>query len=120
MRLDDGKSYYNLLKSQVFSKGGTILSPTPQTIVIWRAPFPCTITAVKGYQDIGTGSVVTAYDGSTDILSTNLTISSAATWQDGGSLAKTAVSAGDSIAIRVVSVSGSPNYLVIQVELTQP
>jgi hypothetical protein len=120
MRLDDGKSYYNLLKSQVFSKGGTILSPTPQTIVIWRAPFACTVTAVKGYQDIGTGSVVTAYDGSTDLLSTNLTISSAATWQDGGSLAKTAVSAGDSIAIRVVSVSGSPNYLVIQVELTQP
>jgi hypothetical protein len=120
VRLDDGTSYYNLSKSQVFSKGGVVLSPTPQTIVIWRAPFPCTITAVKGFQDIGTGSVITAYDGSADLLHTDLTISSAATWQDGGSLAKTAVSAGDSIAIKVVSVSGSPNYLVIQVELTQP
>jgi hypothetical protein len=120
MRLDDGTSYYNLPKNQVFSKGGVILLPIPQTIAIWRAPFPCTITAVKGYQDTGTGSVITAYDGSTDLLDTDLTISSAATWQDGGSLAKTTVSAGDSIAMKVVSVSGSPNYLVIQVELTQP
>ena len=119
-RLDDGKSYYTLPKQQVFSKGGAILSPAPQTIVIWRAPFACTVTAVKGYQDKGTGSVITAYDGPTDLLSTDMTISSAATWQDGGSLAKTVVSAGDSIAIKVVSVSGSPNYLVIQVELTQP
>jgi hypothetical protein len=120
MRLDDGTSYYTLPKQQAFSKGGAIVSPVAQTIVIWRAPFACTVTAVKGYQDVGTGSVVTAYDGSTDLLSTDITISSAATWQDGGSLAKTAVSAGDSIAIKVVSVSGSPSYLVIQVELTQP
>jgi hypothetical protein len=120
MRLDDGTSYYTLPKQQVFSKGGAIVSPVARTIVIWRAPFACTVTAVKGYQDVGTGSVVTAYDGSTDLLSTDITISSAATWQDGGSLAKTAVSAGDSIAIKVVSVSGSPSYLVIQVELTQP
>jgi len=120
MRLDDGTSYYTLPKQQVFSKGGAILSPIPQTIVIWRAPFACTVTAVRGYQDTGTGSVITAYDGATDLLSTDIAISSAATWQDGGSLAQTAVSAGDSIAIKVVSVSGSPNYLVIQVELTQP
>jgi hypothetical protein len=120
MRLDDGTSYYSLPKQQVFSKGGAILSPVAQTIVIWRAPFACTVTAVRGYQDTGTGSVITAYDGATDLLSTDIAISSAATWQDGGSLAQTAVSAGDSIAIKVVSVSGSPNYLVIQVELTQP
>ena len=103
VRLDDGTSYYNLSKNQIFSKGGVVLSPTPQTIVIWRAPFPCTVTAVKAY-----------------LLHSDLAISSTATWQDGGPLAKTAVSAGDSIAIRVVSVSGSPNYLAIQVELTQP
>ena len=120
VRLDDGTSYYNLSKNQIFSKGGVVLSPTPQTIVIWRAPFPCTVTAVKAYQDVGTGSVVTASDGPADLLHSDLAISSTATWQDGGPLAKTAVSAGDSIAIRVVSVSGSPNYLAIQVELTQP
>jgi len=120
LRLDDGTSYWTLPKQQVFSKGGAIPSPVPQTIVIWRAPFACTVTAVKGYQDSGSGSVVTAYDGSADLLTNDIRISSAATWQDGGSLAKTAVSAGDSIAIKIVSVSGSPNYLVVQVELTQP
>jgi hypothetical protein len=120
VRLDDGTSYYTLPKIQVLSKGGVILSPTAQTVVIWRAPFACTVTAVKGYQDVGTGSVVTAYDGNTDLLHTDLSISAAATWQDGGALAKTAISAGDSLAIKVVSVSGSPNYLAVQVELTQP
>jgi hypothetical protein len=120
MMLDDGTNYWVIPKQQVFSKGAAISSPTAQTIVIWRAQFPCTVTAVKGYQDTGTGSVVTAYDGTMDLLSTDITISSSATWQDGGSLAKTTVSAGDSIAIKVVSVSGSPNYLVVQVEMTQP
>jgi len=120
VRLDDGTSYYSLPKQQAFSKGGAILSPVAQTIVIWQAPFACTVTAVKGYQDAGTGSVITAYDGFTDLLSTDITISSAATWQNGGSLAMTGVLPGDSIAIKVVSVSGSPNYLVIQVEMTQP
>ena len=48
LRLDDGTSYYNISKDQVFSKGRVILTPVPQTIVIWRAPFPCSITAVTG------------------------------------------------------------------------
>ena len=120
MRLDDGTSYYTIPKQQVFSKGGTILNPVPETVVIWRAPFSCTVTAVSGYQDTGAGSVVTACDGSTDLLSTDITIASPATWQEGGNLAMTEVLLGDSIAIRVVSVSGSPNYLGVQVELTQP
>ena len=120
MRLDDGASYYTLSKNQVFSKGGVVQSPVAQTIVIWRAPFACTIRSVKGYQDTGTGSVVTAYDGPTDVLQTDIKISASATWQDGGSIAKPTVSAGDSIAIGIVSVSGSPNYLVVQVEMTQP
>jgi hypothetical protein len=120
LRLDDGSSYYTIAKQQIFSKGGVILAPAAQTIVIWRAPFACTITAVKGYQDVGTGSVITAYDGSTDLLKTDIKIASAGTWQDGGALAKTSVSAGDSIAIKIVSVAGSPNYISIQVEFTQP
>jgi hypothetical protein len=120
LRLDDGSSYYTIPKKLVFSKGGVVLSPVAQTLVVWRAPFSCTVTAVKGFQDVGAGSVITACDNGTDLLSTDITISAAATWQDGGSLAHTAVSTGDSIAIKVVSVSGSPNYLVIQVEFTQP
>lgn len=120
MRLDDGTSYYTLQKQQVFSKGGVILAPIPQTIVVWRAQFDCTVTAIKAYQDTGSGSVVTGYNGSTNLLNGNTTISKSATWQDGGSIAEAVVSAGDSIAIAVVSVSGSPNYLVIQIEMTQP
>lgn len=120
MRLDDGVSYYTIQKMQVFSKGGVVLSPTAQKLAIWRAPFSCTVTAVKAYQDVGSGSVVTAYDNTTNLLDTNITLSSAATWQDGGSLAQSGVSEGDSIAIAVVSVAGSPNYISIQVEFTQP
>lgn len=120
VRLDDGTSYYSLPKKQAFSKGCCILAPSAQTIVIWRAPSACTVTAVKAYQDVGTGSVATVYDGNINILESNIAISSAATWQDGGSLALTAVSTGDSIAIEIVSVAGSPNYISVQIEFTQP
>lgn len=120
LMVDDGTSYFTLPERQLFSKGGAILQPSPQTVVVWRAPFACTVMAVRGYQDVGTGSVVTAYDGSKNLLSTDITISAAGEWQDGGNLALTAVSTGDSIAIQVVSVSGTPNYLVVQVDLSQP
>lgn len=120
MRLDDGQSYYTIPKRQTFSKGGVIMQPSPLTVVAWRAPFACTATAVKGYQDVGTGSVITACDGPANLLSTDITISAAGTWQDGGPLAQTAISEGDSISIQIVSVAGSPNYLVVQVEFTQP
>lgn len=120
LRLDDGLSYYTLPKVQAFSKGGVVLSPAAQTIVIWRAPFSCTVTGVRAYQDVGSGSVLTAYINQTDLLSTDVAISAAATWQDGGALAKTDVSEGDSIAIKIVSVAGSPNYISVQVEFTRP
>jgi hypothetical protein len=120
LMLDDGTSYWQIEKQQIFSKGGTILSPVEQTIVVWRAQFPCTVTAVKGYQDAGTGSVVTAFDGTNNLLNTDITIGTAATWVDGGSIAYSAVSAGDSIYIAIVSVAGTPNYIGIQVEFTMP
>ena len=119
MRLDDGASYYTIPKTHLFRKGAVIQSPVPQKIAIWRAPYPCTVTAIKGYQDSGTGSVITVYDGSTDLLLTDMTISQAGTWQDGGALAKTSLLAGDSIVIRIVTVSGSPNYISVQVDLSE-
>src|ERR1022692_4903850 len=38
LRLDDGSSYYTIPKKLVFSKGGVVLSPVAQAIVVWRAP----------------------------------------------------------------------------------
>jgi len=103
-----------------FQKGATVLTPSAGKSIIWRAPYACTVTAVKAIQDVGTGSVLTAYDGGTDLLNTDITIAVAGTWQDGGTLALTAVAAGDSIAIDIVSLAGTPNYVAIQVEFTRP
>lgn len=105
-----------LSAGSIFTKGAVIESPVAGTIVVWRAPFDCTVTHVRAFQDIGTGSVVTALDNSADILSTDITIAQAATWQDGGSLAEGAISAGDSLAIKITSVAGSPNYIALQIE----
>lgn len=108
------------VKATIFTKGAVIQSPSAGKTAIWRAPFACTVTNVRGYQDVGTGSVVTADDGTSDFLVTDLTIGSAATWLDGGAVKNVAVAAGDTIFVNVVSVAGAPNYIAIQIDFTQP
>jgi len=104
-----------------FSKGGVLIQPTVQNVLVWRAPFSATVTAVKAYQDVGTGSIINARRNfSLNLLASNYTITSADVWQDGGTVQNTAVSSGDSLEIMFVSVSGSPNKVGIQVDMTSP
>jgi len=103
-----------------FTKGGVLQSPVAGTTVIWVAPFACTVKRVRGYQDAGTGSVMTALHGALDLLVTDITIGTAAAWQDGGAVQNTSFASGDSLAIKVTSVSGSPNYITVQVDFTAP
>ena len=107
---------------QPFSKDVTVLTPTTTvTVVAWRAPFACTVLKVWGYQDTGTGSVVTALHGAQDLLVTDITLSPAGAWQDGGTVQHAKFAAGDVLYAKIVSVSAtSPGMLAIQVDLTEP
>ena len=105
----------------VFSAGQTVLAPAAENIIVWRAPFSCTVTNVRGYQDTGTGSTFNARrNGSLNLLASAATIGTAATWIDGGAVQNQSFSGGDKLEIMIVSVAGAPNMIAIQVDFTQP
>lgn len=111
-----------VVRDDEFSVQAIFKTPTAaDDVLVWMAPFACTVTAIKGYQDTGTGSTVNAFKGSlaspTLFRSASLSIASADAVVDGGAVQNTSVSAGDKIYMRLVAVSGSPNELIIQLNL---
>ena len=106
----------------VFNRGAAMLNPTvPINIISWQAPVACTVTNVRGYQDIGTGSTFNARkNGSLTHLASDGTIGSAATWIDGGAVQNTAYSINDKLEVMITGVAGSPTQIAILVDYTQP
>lgn len=104
--------------TQIFSRGGTVLSPSGAiNIIVWRTPFVCRVTAVKGYRVGGTGATINARkNGSLNHLGTNLSLSSADEWMDGGTVQNINYSVGDKLEICLASLSGSPTQIAIQVD----
>lgn len=105
-----------------FARGGTVLTPvSAQNIIVWRAPFACTVAAVKGYTSGATGTTVNArQNGSLTHLASDLTLSSADTWLDGGAVQNTAYALGDKLEIMLTGIGGSPTEVAVQVEYTRP
>jgi hypothetical protein len=106
------------------SRGGTVVSAAitaATNVIVWRAPFACTVTAVKGYRVGGTGATINARkNGASNHLSSALSLTSADTWMDGVAVSNTAYAAGDKLEIMVVTATGSPTQLAIQVDFTRP
>jgi hypothetical protein len=117
-----GGSWLPLGQTWILSRGGTVLTPSGAiNVIVWRAPFACTVTNVRGYRVGGTGATINArLNGSSNHLSSALSLTSADTWMDGGSVQNTAYAAGDKLEIMVVTVAGSPTQVAIQVDLTRP
>jgi len=105
-----------------FSVAGVVLNPSAAiNVIAWRAPFICTVTAVKGYRVGGTGATINARkNGASNHLASDLSLTSADTWMDGGSVQNTDYAAGDKLEIMLVSISGTPTQIAIQVEFTRP
>ena len=110
-------------RSGEFSRGGTVLDPaaTARNVPVWRAPFACTVTNVRGYRVGGTGASINArLNGASNHLASNLSLASADTWTDGGAVQNAAYAAGDRLEIMIVSTAGSPTEVAIQVDFTRP
>jgi hypothetical protein len=118
----DGTNFWLGPPPVVFTRGGTILTPTgPVNAIVWYAPFSATVTNVLGYTDGSTGSVINARrNGTLPLLVSNLTLSAADTWMDGGAVQNTAITVGDKLEIMVVSVSGAPTEIAVEVQCTRP
>jgi hypothetical protein len=105
--------------SSTFSIGGPILDPTgARDIMVWRAPFACTVTNVRAHRKGGTGASVNARrnQSGTNHLSSSLSVSSADTWMDGGSVQDAAYAAGDDLELRLISITGAVTEITIQVD----
>lgn len=109
---------------EVFSRGGTLANSTgveTGNIVVWYAPFACTVTAVRGYRTGGTGATINARkNGTSNHLATALSLTSADTWMIGGTVQNASYAAGDKLEIMAVTVTGIVTQLAIQVEFTRP
>lgn len=105
-----------------FSRGGTIIAPTSTiNVIVWQAPFACTVTNVKGYVSGATGATINARNnGANTHLASNLTLGSLNTWIDGGAVQNTAYAIGDKMEIMIASLAGGETEIAVQVNLTRP
>jgi hypothetical protein len=111
-----------LQTSLAFSRGGTILTPSaPINVIVWQAPFACTVTNVRGYVIGATGATVNARNnGANTHLASDLTLGSTSTWLDGGAVQNTAYAIGDKMEIMVTGLGGGETQIAIEVILTRP
>lgn len=100
------------------SRGGTVILPSGAiNVIVWEAPFSCTVKTVKGYRVGGTGATINARRNGVDThLSSALSLTSANTWMDGGAVQNTAYVAGNRLEIMIVTVTGSPTQIAVQVD----
>ena len=105
-----------------FTLGGTLLSPTAAiNVIVWRARFSCTVTHVRGYRVGGSAATINARrNGVDNHLATNLSLTSADTWLDGGAVQNTAYAEGDRMEIMLVTLAGGPDQIDIQVDFSRP
>ena len=102
-------------------KGGVYINATSASdVAIWRANLACTVTAVKAYRGGGTTATCNARrNGTSEHLASDVT-AGAASWADGGAVQNTAYVVGDSLEIRLKSVTGTPAEVAVQVEFSVP
>lgn len=101
-----------------FERFSTFVGPAGAiALTLWRAPFACTVLNVRGYRTGGTGATVNAQkNGASTHLASDLSLTSAGTWMDGGAVQNETYAAGDSLELLLQSVAGAPAEVVIQVD----
>jgi len=104
--------------SEIVHRAAAFIGPSGAlAIVSWRVSFACRVMNVRGYRIGGTGAAVNARkNGSSTHLSSDLSLSSADTWLDGGAVQNADYAVGDSFEMLLQSVAGSPTQVVIQVD----
>lgn len=111
-----------LTEAVIISRGVCVQNPvTGTTLMIWRAPFACTVTNVRGHFKGGTSVIYNARKNqASNHLASNKTMSTADAWDDGGAVQNTAYAAGDDLEVMIVTVNGAVTEAAIQVDFTRP
>lgn|GEM_PF-1384952 len=89
--------------------------------MLWRAPFACTVAAIRSHFDAGTNCVVNARKNQAlNFMSANFTNSTANSWGSGTVDQNQGLVASDDIEVQLVSTSGAVTKVNIQIDLTRP
>lgn len=100
------------------TKGLVVTTPTGAvSYAIWRAPKACTVLAVRGYRQGGSGATVNAQKNALDLLAADLSLSTDTTWLSGPSVQNASMAVGDTLTVAVRSVAGTPAAVTVQVEV---
>jgi hypothetical protein len=117
-----------------FSRGGTFYDALglagsasfSQNVILWRAPVNCVVNNVWGYITAGgvaaTASVNARRNGvGTLVTGSNITLTTPNTWVSASSLiaASSSFSIGDKLEIMLISSSGFPTQVAVQVDFTK-
>lgn len=106
----------NILKN--FERGGTIFVAAGITaaadVVLWVATEACSVLFIRGYRLGGATATINARkNGSLEHLSADLSLAPAATWVSSTAIINANYVAGDSLEMRLKSVTGSPTQIAI-------
>lgn len=100
-----------------FSKGVILTTVAVGQYFAWYALKPCTVKAVRVRRTGGTTLVVNAQNNASDLLAVDLSAATADTWYSSTTIQNAILAEGATLAIEVVSVSGSPTQATIQIDL---
>jgi hypothetical protein len=107
-------------QARTFTVSATIKSPEVGYTTVWRAPIGCTCTKLEGRQKSGTSTVINArYNGTTDVMTADLTLTTADTWYSSTGVNQTAWSATDWLEIEVQAL-GSATEITYVLTFTEP
>jgi hypothetical protein len=115
--------------SALFSRGGTIYdalgiagtAATASNVIVWRAPYSCSVNNVWGYRVTGSSALVNARKNGTGTIATgsHISLTSVDTWISASSITATSFAAGDKLEIMLISSSAYPTQIAVQVDFTK-
>jgi hypothetical protein len=114
----DGKSGdVSLLHLRTRVESCVLTAPANGTSVMFRPPYPVTITAVRIYRAGGTAGTVAIKNAAADVLAAPLASSTDA-WASNTTVQNAAVPAGTSVSAVLAGVTGTPTSITVQIDYT--
>lgn len=87
------------------------------TVPVLRVPFAFSVTNIRGRRVGGTGATINVRkNGSLLLMASALSLAAADTWYTDAGLQNATFAAGDTLEFMIVSTTGSPESVLIQVD----
>jgi hypothetical protein len=115
----------NVISVVDFSRGGVFFDAggiagtyaTASSLVIWRAPFACNASQICAYRVTGSTALINVKRNGGNLLTASYTIANTGSWNVLTALQSSSFSIGDKLEITLISSSGYPTQVAIQIDM---